>query len=150
MINMSHLVSYDGLILERIEEIAKSIFFMSGVSVNVLNGEHTKLYGIGKNHKVFDEYDDIRDDFVRYHKSLENHSIYFHVIHTSYVFSYLVSHIKDEDELYGSIIVGPILMDHPTEHEINEYHYQLLSLNMVHGHRNYVMTENRIKTKDME
>lgn len=120
MINMSHLVSHDGLILERIEEIAKSIFFMSGVSVNVLNADHTKIYGVGKNHKVFDEYHDIKDDFIAYHKSLKNDSIYFHIIHTSYVFSYLVSHIKDDNTLYGSIIIGPILLDSPTEHEINE------------------------------
>jgi len=120
MYNLSHLVSNNVLKSDNIVDIAKSIYFLSGISVNVLDKNHEKTYGYGTNHDLFMNYDDIKTEFESSFNQTVQQNTYFYLFPTSYSFAYIVSLLKDDHGFYGSILLGPIFLDSPSEHQINQ------------------------------
>lgn len=120
MLNLSHLLSHQQLKKDNIIDIAKSIYFLSGISVNVLTDTHEKLFGYGANHDLFTLYSDIQVDFKKSFEQLNQKSNSFYLFSSSYGFSYIVSRLQDPTKYYGCLLLGPIFLDQPTEHEINE------------------------------
>lgn len=120
MYNLSHLLTNHTLNNESVIDISKSIYFLSGISVNVLNPNHEKIYGYGANHDIFQNFSDILDEYKMSFAQTVQQSTYFYLFPTSYGFTYIVSLIKNEHAHYGSIIIGPVFLDSPSEHHINE------------------------------
>jgi len=120
MYNLSHLLSNHTLNNDSIVDIAKSIYFLSGISVNVLNPSHEKLYGYGANHDIFHHFEDILDEFKTSYVQTVQQNTFFYLFPTSYGFAYIVSLIIDSHAHYGSLLLGPVFLDTPSEHHINE------------------------------
>lgn len=120
MYNLSHLVSNGALKNDSIIDIAKSIYFLSGISVNVLSKNHEKIYGYGSNHDLIMNYEDIQSEFKASFNQTVQQSTFFYLFPTSYSFAYIVSLLKDSNGFYGSILLGPIFLDAPSEHQINQ------------------------------
>jgi len=120
MYNLSHLLSNHTLNNDNIIDIAKSIYFLSGISVNVLSKDHEKLYGYGTNHDLFSTYDDIHSEFETSFNQTVQQNTYFYLFPSSYSFAYIVSLLKDEHGFYGTLLLGPIFLDSTSEHQINQ------------------------------
>jgi len=120
MYNLSHLLSEETLKNDAVIDIAKSIYFLSGISVNILGKNHEKLYGYGSNHDLFTTYDDILNEFKLSFSQTVQQNTYFYLFPTSYSFVYIVSLLKDTNGFHGSLLLGPIFLDSPTEHQINQ------------------------------
>lgn len=120
MYNLSHLLSDDNLKSDSIIDIAKSVYYLSGISINVLDKNHDKLFGYGSNHDLFSTYEDIINEFKYSFSQTVQHNTYFYLFPTSYHFAYIVSLLKDSKGYYGSLLLGPIFLDSPTEHQINQ------------------------------
>lgn len=134
MLNLSHLLSNQQLKKDSIIDIAKSIYFMSGISVNVLTDRHDKLFGYGTNHDLFTVYDDIKVEFKKSFEQYNQKNNCFYLFSSSYGFSYIVSLLQDPTKHYGSLLLGPIFLDQPTEHTINE----------IIEHKNFSFSERNI------
>jgi len=138
MYNLSHLLSGTTLRNDSVIDIAKSIYFLSGISVNILGKNHAKIYGYGSNHDLFLSYKDILDEYKLSFNQTAHQTTSFYLFSTSYSFTYIVSLLKDEHGFYGSLLLGPIFIDFPSEHQLN----QLIKLkNISFSQRNILKTD---------
>ena len=120
MYNLSHLLTEDNLNNDSVIDIAKSIYFLSVISVNVLGKNHEKVYGYGTNHDLFSNYEDILNVFKLSFSQTVQQNTYFYLFPTSYSLAYIVSLLKDSNGFYGTLLLGPVFLDSPTEHQINQ------------------------------
>lgn len=120
MFTLAHLLKGQQLKTDKVIDIAKSIYYLSGLTVTLLNKEHEKIFGYGTNHDVFASYADIKEEFQQFITLNISKSADFFMFHTSYGFSYITSLLKDSKNHHGTILVGPIFLDTPSEHQINE------------------------------
>ncbi len=120
MYTLTHLLNNGQLKIDKIKDKAKSIYYISGLSTSILDSNHKILAGFGAGHDVFHHYPDITDEFKMFYQGLrDGHSPYY-LMQTSYEFSFVVCILQDKGQHYGTILIGPFLVDEPSEHAINE------------------------------
>lgn len=119
MYNLTHLLSNGTFQNDRISDIAKSIYYITGISVNILDANHKKFYGYGINHELLSSYEGLHNEFIDFYEQTVKQNTYFYLFSTSYNFTYIVSILKDSNGYYGELLIGPIFLNSPTEHELN-------------------------------
>jgi YesN/AraC family two-component response regulator len=121
MYNVSHLLVDEKLKLDLLEDICRTIYYSSGIPVSILNKDNSIIYNSGANNELLDLFNGIFEDFNKHvNKTLNDNSNEIFTYTTQYEFSFISAAIKNNGTYYGAILLGPVLMNTPSEHLINE------------------------------
>lgn len=121
MYNISNLLSGEKLNLEYLEHISKTLYYSTGIPVNILNESNDSVYSYGSNTSIFDSFNDVLHGLNNHIYKIQARSINgIGTFTTIYGFSFITAIIANENTYYGSILMGPILMEQPSERIINE------------------------------
>lgn len=121
MYNISNLLHGDKLNLEYLEHVSKTLYYSTGIPVIVLNNSNDSVYGFGSNTSIFDSFTDILHGLNNHIYKIQARSINgIGTFTTIYGFSFITAIIANENKYYGSILLGPVLTEQPSERIINE------------------------------
>lgn len=121
MYNISNLLHSDKLNNEYLEDISKTLYYSTGISVNVLNESNTSIYSFGGNTSILDSFDDVLYGLTNHIYKIQARAINgISTFTTIYGFSFITAIIANENNYYGAILLGPVLTEQPSERIINE------------------------------
>lgn len=121
MFDISSLIKNDELDMALIEDICKTLYYTTGISTILLDSRHRWAAGFGPDagiESVFDDiFDGYRSDFDAL-MGLETHNVYTYS--TKYDLSFITAILAMDDVHYGTLFIGPVLLNETSEHLINE------------------------------
>lgn len=121
MYNISNLLQNDKLNTEYLEHISKTLYYSTGLPVSILNESNDSIYSFGSNTSIFDSFSDVLHGLTTHIYKIQARSINgIGTFNTIYGFSFITAIIANENHYYGSLLLGPILMEQPSERIINE------------------------------
>lgn len=121
MYNISNLLLGDKLNNEYLEEISKTLYYSTGISVNILNESNDSIYSFGGNTSILDSFDDVLYGLNNHIYKIQARAINgISTFTTIYGFSFITAIIANENKYYGAILLGPVLTEQPSERIINE------------------------------
>ncbi|PKM96405.1 MAG: hypothetical protein CVU84_01445 [Firmicutes bacterium HGW-Firmicutes-1] len=121
MYNISNLLHGDKLNNEYLEDISKTLYYSTGISVNVLNESNHSIYSFGGNTSILDSFDDVLYGLTNHIYKIQARAINgISTFTTIYGFSFITAIIANENNYYGAILLGPVLTEQPSERIINE------------------------------
>lgn len=121
MYNISNLLHGDKLNNEYLEEISKTLYYSTGISVNILNESNDSVYSFGGNTSILDSFDDVLYGLTNHIYKIQARAINgISTFTTIYGFSFITAIIANENNYYGAILLGPVLTEQPSERIINE------------------------------
>lgn len=103
------------------EDVCKTIYYTTGISVSLLDGNHQKTYSFGVNANVDELFEDIFDDFKSYVDGIlavDSNIVYTYS--TRYELSYITALLTHDNIYHGALLIGPVLLNETSEHLINE------------------------------
>ncbi|PKM51737.1 MAG: hypothetical protein CVV02_05600 [Firmicutes bacterium HGW-Firmicutes-7] len=121
MYNISNLLHDDKLNIEYLEDISKTLYYSTGISVTVLNESNNSIYSFGGNTSILDSFDDVLYGLTNHIYKIQARAINgISTFTTIYGFSFITAIIANENNYYGAILLGPVLTEQPSERIINE------------------------------
>jgi AraC-like DNA-binding protein len=107
--------------MEYLEDISKTLYYSTGLPVNILDENNTSIYTYGGTTSIIDSFEDTFNSLPNFiyktqAKSINGVSAYTCI----YGFSFITAVIANENKYYGSLLLGPVLLEQPSEHIINE------------------------------
>ncbi len=121
MYNITNLLLGEKLNIEYLEDISKTLYYSTGISVNVLNESNALIYSFGGNTSILDSFDDVLHGLTNHIYKIQARAINgISTFTTIYGFSFITAIIANENNYYGAILLGPVLTEQPSERIINE------------------------------
>lgn len=121
MYNILNLLQNDKLNISHLEDISKTLYYSTGISVTILNELNESIYSFGNNTSILDSFDDMLNDYNKHIYKIQARSINgISNFKTIYGFSFITAIIANEQQYFGSILLGPVLTETPNERIINE------------------------------
>lgn len=121
MYNISNLIADDNLNIGYLEDISKTLYYATGLPVNILDELNNSVYKYGENTSIIDTFKDTLKDLHNFVYKIQAKSINGVSTYTSvYGFSYITAVLANENKYYGSLLLGPVLLEPPSEHIINK------------------------------
>lgn len=121
MYNVSHLIKDGNLKIDVLEDISRTIYFSTGIPVTILNKENNMIFNFGAKNELTDLFNGIFKDFDNHvQKVLNSNTNEIFTYTTPFEFSFITVIITNNNTYYGSLLLGPVLLNHPSEHLVNE------------------------------
>lgn len=121
MYNITNLIKDKKLNIQHLEDISKTLYYSTGISVNILNEANESIYSFGGNTSILDSFDDVLHGLTNHIYKIQARGINgISTFKTIYGFSFITAIIANEKDYYGTILLGPVLTEQPSERIINE------------------------------
>ncbi|MDA3846779.1 MAG: AraC family transcriptional regulator [Vallitaleaceae bacterium] len=128
MYNITNLIQDNKLKMAYFEELAKGLYYSTGLGIKVINQDAQELYNYGNSASIIDIFPNALEGFDQYvYKSQAKSINGVNPFTTQYGISYIVAIIANEHQYFGSVLMGPIMLEPVTEQLLNEI---LISTNL--------------------
>lgn len=121
MFNIKNLVKDNQLYQPYFEELSKGLYYSTGIGVKVLDQDMHLKYSYGRDTNILDTFPEMMQGFDQFIYKIRAKSINGVSPFTNqYGISFLVGLIADEHKIYGTILLGPVLLNPVNEQVISE------------------------------
>jgi len=121
MYNISNLIKDDNLKMLYFEELAKGLYYSTGLGIKIINQDAKEKYTYGNDPSIIDVFPNILDGISQFvYKSQAKSINGVSTFTTQYGLSYIVAIIANEERYYGSVLMGPIMLEPVTDQLIND------------------------------
>lgn len=117
MYSISNIIDNQQLKLAYFKDLAKGLYFSTGINVEVINNQSDILYSYGEDSLFLSHFPLALDGFSKHlYKSRAKSTNGVSTFTTIYGFSYMTATIGNESSYFGTVLLGPVLLEPFTDH----------------------------------